>query len=264
MKSRRWRHGSFLLIAATVSTVAHAGERTLTFTASAGQTIRYDRGIPSIDSVQAHSIVRVVNVEGNGKKAASFVIAILNTGGQPFNFGPENVSIRPAGLKPVALTTYEQAIEAERKKQGRDKFWAGVAAFGREISESDAANTYASGTYSGTTSGYVGNNFVTAQTSGSYSGTQYDSGAALAAQRNAREMDAQDRADLEAKWAARSAATSTLLRTTTVSPGITYGGIATFPINSEMQKVRGPLQVTIEVDMSGEKHIFLAQLSEAK
>lgn len=242
---------------------AFAGNYTLAVTPSAVQTIRYDRGIASIDSVQQHSIVRFVNVAGNDKKTVSFVIGIVNARAQPLNFGPENVTIRPAGMQPIALTTYEQAMEAERKKQGREKFWAGVAAFGRGLSAADAGNTYTSGIYGGTTSGYVGNNLVTAQTNGIYSGTQYNSGAALAAQHNAREMNAEDRANLEARWAARWSVNSNLLRTTTVDPGAMYGGIATFPIGGDLKKARGPVQVTVEVDVGGEKHVFFARLTEA-
>jgi hypothetical protein len=243
---------------------AFAGNYTLAVAPTAVQTIRYDRGIASIDSVHEHSIVRVVNVAGNDKKTVAFVIGIVNAGGQPLNFGPENISVRPAGMKPIALTTYEQAMEAERKKQGREKFWAGVAAFGRGLSAADAGNTYSSGIYSGTASGYVGNSLVTAQTSGIYSGTQSNSGAALAAQRNAQEMNAQDRANLEQRWAGRSAATNNLLRTTTVDPGTMYGGIAIFPISRELKRTRGAVQVTIEVDVGGEKHTFLARLSEGE
>lgn len=241
---------------------AYAGNYTLAVAPSAVQTIRYDRGTASIDSVQQHSIVRIVNVAGNDKKTVSFVIGVVNASGQPLNFGPENITIRPVGMQPIALTTYEQAMEAERKKQGREKFWAGVAAFGRGLSAADAGNSYTSGIYSGTTSGYVGNSLVTAQTSGIYSGTQYNSGAALAAQRDAREMNAQDRANLEERWAGRLAVTSNLLRTTTVDPGMMYGGIAIFPISRELKRARGPVQVAIEVDIGGERHTFLARLSD--
>lgn len=242
---------------------AYAGNYTLAVAPSEAQTIRYDRGTASIDSVQQRSIVRIVNVAGNDKKTASFVIGVVNASGQPFNFGPENITIRPVKMRPVALTTYEQAMEAERKRQGREKFWAGVAAFGRGLSAADAGNTYDSGIYSGTTSGYVGNSLVTAQTSGIYSGTQYNSGAALAAQRDAREMNAQDRANLEEKWAGRLAVTSNLLRTTTIDPGMMYGGIAIFPISMELKKARGPVQVAIEVDIGDERHTFLARLSDS-
>lgn len=241
---------------------AHADNYTLAVAPDAAQTIRYDRGISSIDSVQEHSIVRFVNVAGNDKKTASFVIGVVNAGDQPLNFGPENVTIRPTGMKAIALTTYEQAIEAERKKQGKEKFWAGVAAFGRGLSAADAGNTYSSGIYSGTANGYVGSSHVTAQTSGIYSGTQHNSGAALAAQRNAQEMNAQDRAALEQRWANRSATTGNLLRTTTVDPGTMYGGIVIFPISKELKSTRAPVQVTIEVDVGGEKHTFLARLSQ--
>lgn len=249
------------LIASSVP--AYAGNYALAVAPSEAQTIRYDRGTASIDSVQQHSIVRIVNVAGNDKKTVSFVIGVVNASGQPLNFGPENITIRPVGMQPIALTTYEQAMEAERKKQGREKFWAGVAAFGRGLSAADAGNSYTSGIYSGTTSGYVGNSLVTAQTSGIYSGTQYNSGAALAAQRDAREMNAQDRATLEERWAGRLAVTSNLLRTTTVDPGMMYGGVAIFPISRELKRAREPVQVAIEVDIGGERHTFLARLSDA-
>lgn len=255
----------FFLTAALVATPvpAYAGNYTLAVTPSAVQTIRYDHGIASIDSVQQHSIVRVVNVAGNDKKSVSFVIGITNAAGQTFNFGPENITIRPSGMKPIALTTYEEAVLAEQKKQSREKFWAGVAAVGRGLSAADAGTTYSSGIYSGTSTGWVGNNLVTAQTSGIYSGTEYNSGAALAAQRQAQEMNAQDRANLEARWEARSSTNADLLRTMTVDPGMMYGGVATFPISKNLKHARGPVDVTIEVDVVGEKHIFLARLSDA-
>ena len=246
-----------------IAAPAHAGIYTLHITPSPEQPSRYDRGISSIDSVQKATAVRVVNVPGNDKKTVSFVIGITNGTGQTFNFGPENITIRPSGMKPIALTTYEEAMLAEQKKRSREKFWAGVAAVGRGLSAADAGTTYSSGFYSGTATGYVGNNLVTAQTNGMYSGTEYNSGAALAAQRQAQEMNAQDRANLEMKWAARSSMNNDLLRTTTVNPGAMYGGVATFPISKDLKRTRGPVDVTIEVAVAGEKHIFLGRLSES-
>lgn len=252
-----------LLSLLAITAPAQAGIYTLSITPSAAQTSRYDRGISSIDSVQKATVVRVVNVPGNDKKSATFVIGIANAAEQTFNFGPENITIRPSGMKPIALTTYEEAMEAERKKEGREKFWAGLAAVGRGMSAADAGTTYSSGIYSGTATGYVGNNLVTAQTNGIYSGSEYNSGAALAAQRQAREMNAQDRASLEMKWAARSSMNNDLLRTTTVNPGAMYGGVATFTISKDLKRNRGPVDVTIEVAVAGEKHIFLGRLSES-
>lgn len=247
-----------------IAAPAHAGIYTLTITPSAAQASHYDRGILSIDSLQKIAGVRVVNVPGNDKKSVSFVIGIANATGQSFNFGPENITIRPSDMKPIALTTYDEAMEAERKKESREKFWAGVAAVGRGMSAADAGTTYSSGIYSGTATGYVGSDFVTAQTNGIYSGTQYNSGAALAAQRQAREMNAADRANLEAKAAVRSSLNNDLLRTTTVNPGTMYGGVATFPISRDLKKAHGPVDVTIEVAVAGEKHIFLGRLSETE
>jgi hypothetical protein len=233
---------------------ANADDYSLNVMPSEGQTIRYDRGTASVDSAQSRSIVRIVNIPGDDKKSVSFVIGVLNASGQPINFGPENITISPVGTQPVSLTTYEEAMEAERKRQKREKFWAGVAAFGRALSASDAGSTYTSGSFGGTAGG--------AFFSGSYSGTQYNSGAALAAERDAREMNAQDRAELERRWAYRFSDMNNLLRTTTVNPGTIYGGIATFPITKEIKKARGPVRVVIQVDIAGERHSFEARLSD--
>jgi len=241
---------------------ASAGQYALKVMPTAVQKSRFDHGIASIDSTQRSTVVRVVNVGQTDKNSVTFVIGVANIAGEPFNFGPENITVRPSGAQPIALTTYEEASEAERKKQGREKFWSGLAAFGRGMSAANAGTTYTNGSYSGTTNGFVGGNFVTAQSNGSYSGTQYNSGAALAAQRNARELNAQDRANLEAKWAARSSVNNNLLRTTTVDPGAMYGGIATFPLTPEIKKAHGPIEVRIEVNAGGDKHVFVGQIAD--
>lgn len=258
-----WK-ASVVAVTMAISAPASAGVYSLTISPSAVQSSRYDRGRALIESAQPSTVVTVANVASQDKKSVSFAIVIANGGRQSFNFGPENITIRPAGMQPIALTTYEEAMEAERKRQGREKFWAGLAAAGRAMSAASAGTTDSSGIYSGTTNGYVGGSTVTAQTNGIYAGTQYNSGAALAAQRNAREMNAQDQANLEARWAARSAPNSKLLRTTTVDPGMMYGGFATFPISADLKKVRDPVQVTIEVNVAGEKHVFVGRLSVDK
>jgi hypothetical protein len=106
---------------------AYADDYSLNVMPSEAQTIRYDRGTASVDSAQSRSIVRIVNMPGDEKKSVSFVIGFLNASGQPINLGPENITISPVGMQPVSLTTYEEAMEAERKRQKRENFWAGEA-----------------------------------------------------------------------------------------------------------------------------------------
>lgn len=258
-----WKAAPALVMMIAFSTPAYAGNYTLNITPSAAQSSRYDQGISSIDSVQETTIVRVVNVPGRDRRSISFVIGIANARNQPFNFGPENVVIRPAGMQPVALNTFEEAMEAERRRQGRERFWARVAAAGRGLSAANTGTTYTGGIYGGTTSGFVGGNLVTVNTTGIYSGTQHDPAAAMAAQRHAQELNARDRVNLEAQWAARSSSFNNLLRTTTVDPGAMYGGIATFPVTAQLRRARGAVPITIEVNVAGERHIFLGRLSKA-
>lgn len=254
---------SFAMLAASLPAHALAAEYSLSLTPSSVQTMRYDRGVAQIYSAKSATIVRVAKLDSDDEKSVSFVISIANLSAQPFNFGPENVIVRPSGMSNIALVTYEQAVEAVRKRQGRDKFWAGVAAFGRNISAAEAGTSYSSGIYSGTTHGYVGSNHLSAQSSGIYSVTHHNPAAAFAAQRNAQAMNAADLAKLEAEWAARSSSHDSMLRTTTVDPARVYGGIATFALTKELKKAREPVQMLIEVTVAREKHIFLAQLSKA-
>jgi hypothetical protein len=259
----RWKAAVALVLMSAFSTTAYAGNYALNVTPSAAQTSRYDRGIASITSMQGNTFVRVATLAGNDRRSVSFVIEVMNAGAPSFNFGPENVVIRPVGMQPVALTTYEEAMEAERRRQRRERFWAGVAALGRGLSAADAGTTYTDGIYGGTTSGFVNGKLVTVNTTGTYSGTQHNPVAAVAAQRQAQEMNARDRENLEARWAARSSSHDALLRTTTVDPGAIYGGVATFPVTTQIRRARGAVPITIEVSVAGETHIFLGRLSEA-
>lgn len=255
---------SFGLLMVPQSAFAGREIYTLAVQPTAGQTSTYDHGIQSIDSRQTSSIVRVVNVPGNNQKDASFVVGVVNLASNSLNFGPENVVVRPIGMPPVALITYDAAMLAEQKKQSRQRFWNGVAAFGRNLSAADAGTSYTSGIYSGTASGYVGSDLVTAQSSGIYSSTRYNPAAARGAQRQAQEDNANDRTTLKSGWATRTAELDNLLRTTTVNRGMMYGGIARFSITSEIKRVKQPIQVLVEVTINGEKHLFSGQLTRSK
>lgn len=236
----------------------------LNLTPTVNQKSRYDRGVETIDSLKNASVIRVVEVAGTDKKSVSFVVGILNNSGQSLTFGPDNIVIRPAGMQPVNLVTYEQAAEAERKKQKKEKFWAGVAAFGRNMSAADAGTSYGTGFYNGTANGFVGSTPVMANTTGTYSYSVDNPAARVAAQRNANEMNRQDRSDLEARWATRASAQNDMLRLSTVDPGKVYGGFANFIVTDEMRKSKSPLQITIEINVNGERHFFLGQLTSAE
>lgn len=259
-----WKNCPILAAMMLTATPVSARIYNLNVTPSGAQSVRYTSGISSVDSIQKFTAARIVNVPNHDKNSVSFAVAVENRGSASFNFGPESITIRPADMQPIALTTYEQVMEAERKRQARENFRSGLAAFGRGLSASQAGTSYSSGMYSGTSTGYVGGNLATVQSNGIYSGTQYDPGAAMAAQRNAQELNAEDRANLEAQRAARSTENSVLLRTTTVDPGAMYGGLVSFPVSAELKKAHGPVQVSIEIDVASERHVFVGTLSQAE
>lgn len=259
-----WKNIPALAAMIVIASPASAGIYSLNVTPISGQSIRYTSGISSIDSFQKFTAARIVKLPNRDKNSVSFAVAVENRGSASFNFGPESITIRPAEMQPIVLTTIEQAMEAERKRQASENFRSNLAAFGRGLSAAQSGTSYSSGIIAGTSSGYVGGNLVTVQSNGIYSGTQYNPGAAMSAQRNAQESNAADRANLEAQRATRSAENSILLRTTTVDRGAMYGGVVTFPVSAELKKARGPVHVSIEVNVAGERHVFVGTLSKAQ
>jgi hypothetical protein len=259
-----WQRIGLITLAATIATPVCAKEYSLDFMRTVSQASRLERGVEIIDSVQQNTAVRIVEIVQPDKKTVSFVIGVLNKGNVPFVFGPENVTVRPAGFQPMALVTYDDAMAVERKRQKRERFLGSIAALSRNMSAADAGTRYSSGSYSGISSGMVGGQPVSGFSSGSFSVTTHDSGAQLAAQRDAAALNRQARNDLEARWAMRSASHDTLLRPTTVDPGAVFGGYAKFNINRELSKAQASLPITIDVVVGSERHIFVAQLNIIK
>jgi hypothetical protein len=240
-----------LAVAVGVASPAFAKVYTVDFKPLPMQLSRYDRGMETIDSPAQHAIVRVIEVPGSDKKSTSFEIYVLNRGGQAFVFGPNNIVVRTSESQLLPVVTYEQAMEAERKKRKHEKFWAGVAAFGRTLDASQEGTVEGSGTYFGLDG------------SGSFDVTLDDPSARMAAEREADRMDRQDQADLQARWAMRAAQHETLLRTTTVDAGRVFGGLVTFSLIDAVRKARVAVPITISVTVAGESHVFAGQLSSS-
>lgn len=179
-------------------------------------------------------------------------------------FAPSEIAIKQVDGQQIQLETYEEKLAIQRKRQKRQQFFTGLGAMGRSMSASEAGEVNGSGRYSDTTTGQIGNNYVRAETSGTFSYKQDDPAARAAAEQNAQAMNLQEKAALDARWSERLAGLETILRANTVQPEGVYGGVVSFAVPESVRKAKGPTPIAIEVLVAGERHIFSGQISEIK
>src|SRR5260221_9777901 len=78
-------------------------------------------GVAAVDDTAAASSVRLVQPEGGLEKRNEIQLLVMNKGGKPFNFGPENVTAKLADGTPVAIIPYEQlALEEQRGERSAE------------------------------------------------------------------------------------------------------------------------------------------------
>lgn len=220
------------------------------------QRARMDSGVEAVDSALPNSSVRVVESEEKVSKRGQFSVAVFNASGAPINFGTENVTVAVGNSPPMPTVTYERLVKEEKNRM----MWAAVAAGLNAASNNIAASQagYSSGTvaYSGATYGRYGT--VNSYGTGSYSG--YNAGAAYAAQATANTQNEQIFGRLAAESAASLQALKANLRTTTIDPGSSFGGLIMFDIPPKARKPAEPIPIRIIVEIAGEKHEMVGRL----
>jgi len=117
-----------LLTAGCASTYAIAPQ------ASTGQGVRYERGTPTVVSVQPHGVVRVSPAAKSYQDRVVLNVVAFNNGPDPANLGYENLSVAAADGTPMRLFTVAE-LEREAKTKAA---WAAFA-----VALAGAANTYA-------------------------------------------------------------------------------------------------------------------------
>lgn len=206
--------------------------------------VRYDRGAATLLSIKDNGAVRVAPMSDTLSDRMVLAVVAFNRSGAPVNLGYENVAISLGDGTPVRLFTYDQLRQEANTKAA----WAAVG-----LALSAAANGYAASqaAYS-SSSGMV----TTSYGSTAYFRTNsYNPGVALALnQANAHREQAQAAqigANLNDTLAALD---GSILRTTTIDPGMAGGGqiVAERP---RFNKGVSP-RIDVRVTFNGEVHQF--------
>ena len=96
---------------------AAAAKYVLDVTARAEQPSRFEDGREVVDDATPTSSVRVMEPRQQTPKQSGFRVYVTNNSGKPFNFGPENITVRLQDGTAVAMLTYQDLMKQSRTSQ---------------------------------------------------------------------------------------------------------------------------------------------------
>jgi hypothetical protein len=180
----------------------------LTTATDAAVKVRYFKGSPTFISTLPTSAVEVLVPEGQKGKRVEIGVAVLNLGTEPDSLGYENIRVRTTGGAPANLITYEQLQGHARTQAAWATLFAGLAA---------GLNSYSAARYGG--SGYVGNVPFYSPIAGQ-----------IAVDRASAQNSAMFATIAQTLDATLAKLDNAVLRTTTIDPRTSSGGIVVFDL----------------------------------
>lgn len=177
-------------------------------------------------------------------------VRVGNYSSTPMHFGLENVEFTCEG-KTLKKVTYEEQKRRIETHAAMAALAAGLAAGAQSAGASMQANSYTSGSYSGTAGTYRPVNY-----SGTYTGTTttYNPAATAQAQAAIQRNLSESLNDISDASSSNIAELQYELRLTTINPGESYCGIATFKLPSTSGGM--PKTITATVRIGGQTAAF--------
>jgi hypothetical protein len=213
--------------------------------ASAQLMVRYNQGLPTYISVQPSSVVQIGMAPPKGGKQQDIAVIVLNRGGQAASIGYENISLRNSAGASVNFLDYAELQHKARVKAGWKMFGAALVAGLSYYAAAESGYGHYNG-YSYTSTRYGG--FAT-----SFSGSYYSP---VAAQIGYARADVPTGAMLTSISGqldqTMAKLDGTVLRTTTVDPGGSFGGVVVF----ELPKDTNINDLTATVTYNGDTHVI--------
>ena len=216
---------------------------TIASPAAADLKVRYYKGEPTFISTKTQGAVQVAMPPTDKGRRVGIVVIALNRGASPQSLGYENVSVRTSAGVPVTLLTYEVLQHKARVQAGWMTFFAAVAAGANSYAAQQSAYGHSYGSaYTSTRYGGVAS---------TYSARYYSPVAAQVGQARAnaenRDLFAAVSGQLEATLAKLD---GSVLRTTTIDPGESFGGMVVF----DLPKGTALRDLVVSVNYAGETH----------
>ena len=226
----------------TFSLPANAKDRIFVPVSPDGTTpIVYYQGAPVVQ-VDAQTYSAAVYFSPLSKKQGWVGVSVYNSGQEPFNIGPEMITVHGAAGA-LKTFTYDALMAAQKRKQKWLKALTIVAMVGNAASASYAGNQY----HSGSVNGYgPGGSY-----SATYSGTTYSPSAAAAARNSANSQNMMLAQNAQGYGKDKEQTIKELaLRTTTVQPSQELGGMIAVQLPKASRKV--PAEFIVDISLNGE------------
>ena len=213
----------------------------------ASSSITYSQGAATVASDSKNGAVKVTPMGITGGGFVKFAVAAINHGATPTNLGVENVTVSdPTGVGLHVYTTAELTKIAHDKAVRAE---VAIAILGGIAAAADSSASYNS------TSGYVGSTpvyFRSYDPVAANLAIDRDSANTSAAISNINQQLANITAGLH----------DSALQTTTVNPGMGYGGLVWAAEPKNLAEAKGPVTLTVVVNFAGEPHQFQFQLAK--
>lgn len=230
------------IAAASLATPAFAGDLVAKPVAGDGQTIRYDRGIPTIEDDLADAAVRVVPLPGLDHGRMQFKVAVYNKGSKPINVGVENIFVVHNTLRTPCHTADELAKMAKSRAMWSQIGYAMLAGAAAAAQNNNTTVT----TY--TPSGRVYRTVIDRPgLSDGQIATVAAGGAAVALSQIGLNKTLEG-------------IQNEVLQTTTLDPESGYGGIA---VAHKLVKAKANDLVLLDVELGGNHHQFAFRLGKS-
>lgn len=213
------------------------------------QTATMDHGTQIVWSDLATSTVLMSTPQPTEDNRVKITFLFVNKGLSPVNIGPENVS-----GSPISLVTYDQLMAEQRADEKRDAFIAALGALGNSLHASaTGGRQYGTQSYSGYVDCGIGCN---AAYRGSGSTQSYNPYLAQQAQRQATAQNQAAFAELRNEGALNRASISANLRTTTVLPNQSLGGMLTFSIPRTIRRSKTASPFILKIRIGQDVHVL--------
>ena len=217
-----------------------------------GQKEIYQEGVEAVISPKnALVAIRPSTNTYSSDDRPTFVISVLNSTEESFNFSTEDVQVFVDG-NPHKVFTYDELVAEVKSQQAWAAFAAALNGAAQSMNAANAGYSY----HSGTTNAYAYDNYGNSASGyGSYSGYSYNAAAAQQAQASA---NAQTQANMQAikTQTEQSLNTlgSTVLKKTTVLPQSWHGGYVTI---AKIPNTAQPHEIMVIISAAGEEHEFV-------
>jgi len=255
---------SSIAVGLLCGTSANAADFVLDIVPTAEQSARFEDGRQLIDSSAQASAARIYEPRQQTPKQSGFRVYVMNDGVKPFDFGPENITIRFADGTTLAMLSYRDLLKQQERAEAWQAVAVGLAAAGRSMEAASAGTSYGTVQSSGSTYGTFGATPFAARSSGISTFSTYNAGAAAAARANADAETSRQIEQMQLNQAAQRDDLAQVMKLTTVDPGQPFGGIVQYMVPRAVQSSKVALPIIIEVRAGDEVHKFNATLARSR